>query len=72
MYSSPVVGLKDIGCQLYAPMAPGIEMKGAPVLSYSAAGTNCGRPLTGSSPLAQFTVAKAWPEMNCPVFASST
>jgi hypothetical protein len=44
-----------IGCQLCAPCALGMTNTALPVLSNRASGFSIGLPVTGSSPVAQFT-----------------
>jgi hypothetical protein len=71
-YTSPVAGLKDIGCQLCAPRPVGVTNATLPVTSKRVSGFWIGRPVLRSTPLAQFTGANASAEISSPLFASST
>ena len=62
-----------MGIQLCPPPGPGAPTHGLPVRSYRAGGFTCGRPVTGSTPFAQFSVSTYWWMLiGLPVCRSST
>ena len=69
-YTSPVAGLNAIGFQLCAPSGLGETITG---FISAKPGDSMGRPVLGSSPVAQvMPLTKGAPEMNSPVSRSRT
>ena len=68
----PVFGLNDMCCQLVTPDTEGQTVTFSPASAPLNTSVTTGRPVSMSTPLAQFTLPKVFAARSLPVLASTT